>query len=113
MNRLSGLLFLLALVGCGGGSGGDVSLCDNLATAASAFAQKAAPCMSTPPQLGMTADGCRSEIGNCSSADQQRIRDFTSCLTQLPDCAPASASSWATSVQGCANLLGPLAGSGC
>ncbi|HXX29316.1 MAG TPA: hypothetical protein VEJ89_01205 [Myxococcaceae bacterium] len=114
MSRSSLLVALPLLAGaCGGGSSASPTLCDNLATATTDFAAKAAPCFSTVPSLGFSTAVCRSSLSNCSDSDQQRISSFTSCIEALPACAPATLQSWTSSFQSCTATLGPLQGSGC
>ena len=110
MRRVLVALSLIA-AGCGSSSG-DASICDTLATAASDFSAKAAPCTSTVPTLGFDAAACRSSISLCTSSDQQKIKDFTSCLQALPTCTPATSGSWSTSLDACQAKLGGLAGQG-
>jgi hypothetical protein len=104
---------MLSALGCGGGNSADRSLCDNLETATTSAASKAAPCSYTPPALGFTPATCRATISNCGDSDQQRIRDVTTCLDALPTCSPATLASWTASYQTCASMVGPLAGQGC
>lgn len=110
MQRVLMALALIA-VGCGSSSG-DTSICDTLATAASDFSAKAASCTSSIPPLGFDAAACRSSISMCTASDQQRIRDFTSCLQALPTCSPATSGSWSTALDACQAKLGGLSGQG-
>lgn len=107
------VLVALALgwVACGSSSG-NTSVCDTLATAASDFSTKAAPCFSSSPPLGFTADQCRSSISMCTDSDQQKIKDYASCLQALPTCDPATPGSWSNLRQACEAKLGGLAGQG-
>ncbi|HUM13156.1 MAG TPA: hypothetical protein VLT82_19570 [Myxococcaceae bacterium] len=102
---------VLIWLGCGSSSG-DTSVCDSLATAASDFSTKAAPCFSTLPPLQFSGDACRASISKCTDSDQQKLRDFTSCLQALPTCAPATLQAWTTSLDACQAKLGGLAGQG-
>jgi len=112
MRRSSPLIVLLFGAACG--SSADTSLCDKLDAATTDFAAKAGPCFSTVPSLAFTASVCRASIDKCSSADQQRITDYTNCIEALPACTPAAVQSWTTSFQGCTTALGPLqSGGGC
>lgn len=110
MRRVLVPLALIA-VGCGSGSG-DTSTCDTLATATSDFNSKAAPCASTVPTLGFNADACRSSISKCTDSDQQKIKDFASCIEALPTCTPATYGSWLNSLEACQAKLGGLVGQG-
>ena len=105
-------LVALALGWMACGSSGDTSVCDTLATAASDFSTKAAPCFQSLPPLGFSADACRSSISKCTDSDQQQLKDFASCLQALPTCSPATVESWSTSLQACQAKLGGLQGQG-
>ncbi len=107
------LVLALAFIagGCGSNSG-STSVCDSLATAASDFSSKVAPCTSTVPTLGFNADACRSSISKCSETDQQKIQDFATCLQALPTCSPATYETWLSSLNTCQAKLGGLYGQG-
>jgi hypothetical protein len=98
-------------VACGSSSG-DTSVCDTLASAATDFTAKATPCFSTLPTLGFSADACRSSISKCTDSDQQKLKDFASCLKSLPACTPATIQTWSTALQACEATLDGLAGQG-
>lgn len=102
---------VLVAAACGSGSG-DTSVCDSLAAATSDFSSKAAPCFSTVPSLGFSADACRASISKCTSSDQQQLKDFASCLQGLPACTPATQQSWSSALGTCQAKLGGLAGQG-
>jgi hypothetical protein len=111
--RLLASVAWLAAFGCGGGNSANPSLCNDLDSALTSTASKAAPCTSTPPATGFSVDTCRATISNCSDSDQQRIRDLTTCLQGLPACSASTQAAWQTSFQTCASKVGPLAGQGC
>ncbi len=112
MKRVSVVLGVSCLIGCGGSSA-NPAICDALASAESGLAAKAGPCMPAPPALPLTAAQCRATISMCGSGDAKRVANFTACLDQLPTCSPATAGGWSTSLQACGAMIGPLAGQGC
>jgi hypothetical protein len=96
---------LVCAVGCGS-SNSPSSTCDNLANALNGLSGKYSACGQFP-SIPFNKDACVQAFnGNsCTDADRQKINDFTSCLSGLPNCTLQSQSTWADALVACNDKL--------
>jgi hypothetical protein len=109
MRRIAfGATLLLLAAGCGS-SNSNSAICDNYVNALNALPGKYAACGTlTPPPL--TKDQCVQAANNsgCTDSDKQKINNAATCVNNLPNCTPATQSTWATSFENCVAPLGTL-----
>ena len=98
---------LLAAAGCNSNSSS--ATCDNFINAVNNLPGKVAACGTANP-VPFTKDQCVQAFNNsgCSDADRAKINDFANCLNALPNCTPATQTTWATSFETCVAPLGTL-----
>ena len=106
MRRIAfGAAFLLFAVGCGSGSSAS-STCDDFGNALNGLRTKYTAC-GTLPDFGFNKDNCVAAYNNsqCSDADKQKIRDFVSCLNNMPTCTTQTQNDWGTQLGNCVSPL--------
>lgn len=109
---LGWIVCLLAAAGCGS-STSNSAVCDNLAKGLTDYGTKLAPCSGgNPITIPYTKDQCTQGINNssCTDADRQKINDFSSCLSALPTCSPATINAFTTALTTCTNKLAGITG---
>jgi len=97
-------IVLLALAGCG--SSDTSSACDAVSKGLNDYNSKVAGCSGTLPSGSISSSQCQAiQGGGCSSADKQIFNDFGGCLSGLPNCTPATESTFTTQLQSCVDKL--------
>jgi hypothetical protein len=106
MRRIAlGATLLLLAAGCGS-SNSSSATCDNLGNAISGLGSKYAAC-GTLPTITFDKNQCVQAFNNsaCTDSDKQKINDFANCINALPNCTPATQTTWANSYVNCATPL--------
>lgn len=106
MRRIAfGAALLLFAVGCGSGSSAS-SVCDDFGNALNGLRTKFSAC-GTLQDFGFNKDSCVAAYNDshCSDADKQKIRDFVTCLNNMPNCTPGTENDWGTAFDNCLTPL--------
>jgi len=109
MRRIALGATLLVLAAACGSSNSNSSTCDNFGNALSGLNSKYAAC-GTLNTIPFDKNQCVDAFNHsgCTDSDKQKINDVANCLSGLPNCTPATQTTWATSFENCFTPLNTI-----